>query len=346
MGKVNARDWAKAQKHDKADPAAIKLLKDENRALRARMTSAGAKAEILFEAVKEALADYEPPVVKPPKERKRKAETEVAVLHLSDTQFGKITKTYDSEIATKRVEEYITRSLQCVEAHRHYANVDEAVLLLGGDMIEGEQIFPGQAHLIDQPVIDQAVMTCPRAIADAVLRLASQVKRLRVVCVAGNHGRPTSKHAGSHPKTNWDRVCYETARMMVGKQAGVTWSIPDDFYAVTDVLGHKLLMVHGHQIRGGFGGFPFYGVGKKLAGWIDSVPEDWHHLFVGHFHTPAMGSINGRFWFCNGTTESDNEYAREELAASGRPTQRLQFWNKSVGLVADRLIYLTYGIRP
>lgn len=345
MGKVNAREWALSQKADKADPAAIKLLKDENRALRARLSHAGGKAEILVEAVKEALADYEPPVVKPRKESKRRAETEVAVLHLSDTQFGKVTKTYDSEIATKRVAEYIDRSLACIEAHRHYANVDEAVLMLGGDMIEGELIFPGQAHSIDQSVLEQAVETCPRAMADAVLRLASEVKRLRVVCVAGNHGRPASKHAGSHPKTNWDRVCYETARLMVGKQAGVTWNIPDDFYAVTDVLGHGLLMVHGHQIRGGFGGFPFYGVGKKLTGWIDSVDEDWTHLFFGHLHTYTQGSINGRFWFCNGTTESDNGYAREELAASGKPVQRLQFWNKRHGLVADRPIYLTYALR-
>ena len=340
--KRDVRKWAESVQKD---TPAVKALKEENRKLRARLTSAGGKAELLLHAVNEALEGFEPPKIPdPPKARKGKEEREVAVLHLSDTQFGKITKTYDTEIATARVAEYTERALRCIEAHRHYASVDEAVLLLGGDMIEGEQIFPGQAHLIDQPVIDQAVRDCPAALADCIRRLASSVARVRVVCVAGNHGRPTSKHAGSHPKTNWDRVCYEVTRKMVGANPRITWDIPDDFYSVTDVLGHKLLMVHGHQVSGGFAGFPFYGVGKKLAGWIDSIDEDWNHLFLGHFHQYAQGSMNGRFWFCNGTTESDNEYAREELAASGSPVQRLQFWNRKHGLVADRPIYLSYGI--
>jgi hypothetical protein len=78
---------------------------------------------------------------------------------------------------------------------------------------------------------------------------------------------------------------------------------------------------------------------------IDALPETWGHLYLGHFHTYTNGSLNGRWWFANGTTESDNEYAREELSASGVPVQRLQFWSAEHGLVADRPIYLTHGLR-
>jgi hypothetical protein len=340
--KRQAAKWAEKFAEE---PPAVRELRKANKQLRDKLTSAGAQAELIMHAVRDALAEYETPIIPPPPKRKPKRETEAAVLHLSDTQFGKITKTYDSEIASARVAEYGERALRCIEAHRHYANVDEIHLYLGGDMVEGEQIFPGQAHLIDQPVIDQAVATCPNALASLVLRLAAEVDRVRVVCVAGNHGRPASPHAGSHPKTNWDRVCYEATKMMVGKQPRVSWVIPDDFYAVNAVMGHHHLMVHGHQIRGGFAGFPFYGVGKKMGGWIDSIEEEWSHLYFGHFHTYVSGSINGRFYFCNGTTESDNDYAREELAASGSPVQRLQFWNREHGLVADRPIYLTHALK-
>ena len=328
-----------------ADPPAIRELRSENKKLRDRLISAGANTEILIEAVRQALEDYEPPSLKAVAKRPSKRDTEAVVLHISDTQFGKITKSYDSEIAAKRVSEYTERVLRCISAHREYATIDEAHIYLGGDMVEGELVFPGQSHLIDQPVIDQATHTCPKALSECILRIAQEVHRVKVVAVSGNHGRPASKHAGSHPKTNWDRVCYEITRMMVGKQPRISWDIPDDFYAVNDVLGHKHLIVHGHQIRGGFAGFPFYGVGKKASGWIDSIPEDWQHLFFGHFHTYTSGTLNGRFYFCNGTTESDNDYAREELAASGSPTQRLQFWSRDYGLVADRPIYLRYGYR-
>jgi len=340
---VNRKQAARwARKFQKESPV-VRELRAENKRLRQRLTSAGAQAELIVASVNEVLAGYEPPIVRVPK-ASGKGQQEAAVLHISDTQFGKITKTYDSEIASSRVAEYGERVLSCLRAHRHYAGVNEAHIYLGGDMIEGELVFSGQAHLIDQPVIDQAVATCPRALADLILLIASSVRSVRVVCVAGNHGRPASKHAGSHPKTNWDRVTYEVCRMMVGPQKNVEWVIPDDFYAVNNVLGHGHLIVHGHQIRGGFAGFPFYGVGKKASGWIDSIPEDWHHLYFGHFHTYTQGNLNGRWWFCNGTTESDNDYAREELAASGVPVQRLQFWSREHGLVADRPIYLTEGI--
>ncbi len=338
----SVKEWAKDAQ---SEPAAIKELRLANEQLRRRLTSQGGQGELILEAVRTAFEDYEPPTIPAPKAQSKRKEREIAVLHLSDTQFGKVTRTYDSEIATERVLEFARRSLACIERHRSYATIDEAHIYLGGDMIEGELIFPGQAHLIDQSVFDQAVRTCPEAMARAIMALAAGVSRVRVIAVCGNHGRPSSKHAGSHPRTNWDRVSYETARMMVGKNPRIEWDIADDFYTVNHVLGHKHLVVHGHQIRGGFGGFPFYGVGKRAWGWIDSIEEEWHHLYFGHFHTMTTGNLNGRWWFCNGTTESDNDYAREELSASGVPVQRLQFWSAEHGLVADRPIYLRHGLK-
>lgn len=343
---MDVRKWAKETGADnKPDPSAIRALREENARLRSRLTSVGGQGDLIIHAVTEALADYKADPIPPTPKRSGKRETEIAVAHLSDTQFGKVTKTYDSQIAHARVQEFAQRTLRCIEAHRAYATVDEIHVYLGGDMIEGELIFAGQAHLIDQSVLDQAIHTCPDAIAQLVRTFAQDMKRVKVIGVAGNHGRPASKHAGSHPKTNWDRVCYHTARLMVGEDKRVSWDIPDDFYAVNEVLGHGHLIVHGHQIRGGFAGFPFYGVGKKAWGWIDSIPHEWKHLYFGHFHTMTSGVLNGRMYFANGTTESDNDYAREELAASGHPVQRLQFWNREHGLVADRPIYLTHGLR-
>lgn len=337
--------WAESA--DRADPAAIRALKDENARLRKRLTGAGAQGELILEAVRTALDDYRAPVLPDIKVGAKGKEAEHAVLHLSDTQFGKVTSSYDSAVACERVARFAEIAVKCIERHRSYASVDVAHVYLGGDMIEGELIFPGQAHLIDQSTFDQAVRTCPDACARFILRLAESVKRVHVVCVVGNHGRPASKHAGSHPRTNWDRVVYETTRNLVnGNLASkatsrrITWNIADDFYAINNVAGHRHLIVHGDQIRGGFAGFPWYGVAKRSWGWIDSIPERWEHLYFGHFHTYTSGTLNGRWFFANGTTESDNEYAREQLSASGETVQRLQFWSRAHGLVADRPIYL------
>ena len=339
-------DWARSA--SKADPAAIVELRKENERLRRRLTSEGANAEIIMQAVREVFADYTPPQIPTPPKQKKRAESEVAVLHVSDTQFGKVTRSYDSQIAAERIADLAARTVKCIDRHREYASVDEVHVYLGGDMIEGETIFPGQAHLIDESVLSQSVVSCPGALSKLLLVLAGHVDRVHVVGVPGNHGRYGSKHMGAHHATNFDTLVYRTLRLMTTGPEGferpdskrITWQVASGFYAVNDVAGHKHLIVHGHQIRGGFAGFPWYGVGKRASGWIDAIPERWDHLYFGHFHTYTSGSLNGRWFFANGTTESDNDYAREELSASGEPVQRLQFWNAKHGLVADRPIYL------
>jgi hypothetical protein len=288
-----------------------------------------------------------------PRKDRRAAKEEIAVAHISDTQIGKITATYDSEIAHNRLLEYIITAKDIIELRRSHAKIDELHIYFGGDMVEGELIFPAQAHSIDQSVFEQAVKTAPSILANVVLEALDTVRKVKVICVPGNHGRPASRKAGSHPKTNWDSVCYHITELLVLGPEGrrnrhiesrCEFVIPDNWYAIDRVFGVGNLIVHGHEIRGGFGGFPFYGVGKKMAGWIDAIPEDWTNLYFGHFHQYYSGEINRHNWFCNGSAESDNDYARQELASAGMPKQRLQFFNEDHGMISDNPIHLTYGL--
>lgn len=353
--KVAKRGVAKLLAEHATESPATKLLREENAKLRRKVSVSQALADLVVEAVERAYEN--PPVlVLPPARRPSRAlrdvEEEVAVCHVSDTQHGKETITFDSAICAERLMEYAARVCTLIDRKRSYCNVREARLYLGGDMVEGEGIFPGQAHLTDSGVLEQAARSAPAALARMTLAIGSAVDRLHVVCVSGNHGRAAPRSVGSHPLTNWDRVCYEVTRLLVlgpdrekPRHGGrITFDIADDFYAIDNVLGHSNLIVHGHQIRGGFAGMPWYGVGKRLAGWIDAIKDPWERLYFGHFHTMTSGRVNDREWYCNGTVESDNEYAREELAAAGIPMQRLQFFSAKHGVVSDHQIYLTAGL--
>ena len=339
--------------HAPETPASA-TLREENARLRRKLVTSSGVADLIVEAVERA---YDQPIRfdlgLEPKRGKKGREAEVAVCHVSDTQIGKVTSSYDSAIASARLAEYAKKVRTIIDRKRSYCDVPEARIYLGGDMVEGETIFSGQAHVIDSGVLEQSVRAAPVALASLIVNIASEVGRTRVVCVSGNHGRSAPKGVGAHPLTNWDRVCYEVTRLLVlgpdrerpNHGGRIEFEIADDWYAVDDVLGHGNLIVHGHQIRGGFGGFPFYGVGKRVAGWIDAIPQPWQRLYFGHFHTLTSGRINDREWYCNGTTESDNEYAREELAAAGIPMQRLQFFSADHGVVSDHQVYLTHGLK-
>ena len=296
------------------------------------------------------------------------ADSEIAVLHLSDIHVGKRTATYDSAVAAERVALLTAKTLEITALRRSRARIDECRIYLGGDMIEGEQIFPHQAHEIDASLLEQAVKRAPEIVADVVLSLANVFSRVKVVAVPGNHGRNGPKHTSSNPATNWDSVCYEVARRIVtsaargslakdtgsGKDTGsdkdrITWDLPGDraeeWYALDRVAGWGCLLVHGHQIKGMLG-MPWYGFGKKVAGWVDTMPEGFDYVFTGHFHTAAAFDINHRTVLASGSTESSNVYARENLAAAGYPKQRLCFFNSGYGMLVDQPLYLSDDRRP
>jgi len=301
---------------------------------------------VLQTEVVEALSKLPLPELRIPgypiKVASKTSNTEIAVLHLSDVQWGKVTASYSSEIAKKRLIELAVRVGKVVDARKHGAKIEELHLYLGGDIVEGEDIFPGQKHLIDAPVYAQAIHGASAAIAGLTLRLLSHFQRIKIFSVRGNHG---NIHGSP---TNWDEICYEVAKRDLLGGADL---FPDrknltkriDFgpighwYQVDRIFGWGNLLIHGDQITGGVGGNGFK---TKISGWIDAIPEAWDYIWLGHFHQMSSWVVNRRIVKINGTTESDNQYAQEDFAAVGEPSQRLGFFDEKYGLIADYPIYL------
>jgi hypothetical protein len=281
-----------------------------------------------------------------PKLKKGK-RTETAVAHISDTQLGKDTTSYNMRVARDRLLLYARKVVEITEARRSDASIPELRVYLGGDLVEGENIFPAQAHQIDANLLEQAVKVGPAIFVDMLLYWLKHFERVHVDAVPGNHGFGSRF---GHPATNWDTVCAHVARaVLMGAGTNprrevigrLSFQIHEGFHFVDRLPGGwGNLVVHGHQIRGGFGGFPFYGVGKKVAGWSDSIDEPWDYLWFGHYHTFGQLVINHRLWLANGTTESGNDYALEQIASRNVPCQRLSFFNASHGLIADHQVFL------
>ena len=105
----------------------------------------------------------------------------------------------------------------------------------------------------------------------------------------------------------------------------------------------KFFLFHGDQVRG-FGGFPWYGFGKKILGWkalaANGLMEDFTHAVAGHYHTPTSLYINDVRVWVNGSTESYNSYAQEQLASMGRPSQFCLFVKPDKGVTAEYLVNL------
>jgi hypothetical protein len=302
--------------------------------------------DLVVRRVEDALKHFKWSPPKMPRKDKSRKKEETCVVHLSDTQIGKLTTSYDSNIASKRIKKFGDTITKLVNNRRTGAKVENVVLMIGGDIVEGETIFSTQSWVVDSDLWDQAVKTAPKILSDLIIHLASLFRNVHVTSVPGNHGRPAPKNSSASPRTNFDMIATEITRLMVSntcKDDRITWDVDhDNFYSVTDVLGHKLLLIHGDQISGGggLGGYPLTGLARKIAGWTGSIPEDWEYIFLGHFHRPMSGVIQDKMFFANGTTESDNDFALEVIGESGRPCQRVIFINKEHGLVSDCLAWL------
>lgn len=350
---------------DDEDAPAIELLQREIKSLKRKLAH-GEGAENL---IRRCVAEHyrrPPELILPPKPKSvGKGIEQIAIAHLSDTQMGKKTATYDSVVGAKRCHLFAQKIVEITQVKRAGSTIRELRLYLGGDMVEGEYgNYPSQPYDIDSPVIEQAMRTCPDIFEGMIYYFLRYFDRVHVIGVPGNHGRGAPHSQTRHNKTNWDRICYWALRDRIlgseikaqqpcscgskkwwknccGKEMRrrVTFDIAEEFWCLDRVWDWGNLIVHGDQIKG-WAGIPYYGVQKKTHGWADSMPKDWDNLFFGHFHTYAAGTINYRRWFANGTTESSNDFALEALAAAGEPSQRLLFMTEKNGVISDHQIYL------
>lgn len=324
-------------------PADVELLQIEVRQLRSKLRTLGGLGDLVVRAVEEA---YTPPP-KPTALRVRgvpkgsKADAEVAILHLSDMQLGKITDDYSMAVAAERIYAVVEKAVKITKRRRVTAPINEIRVYITGDMVEGEEIFPHQAHEIEASLIFQACRLGPEILTTAVMTLLEHFETVKVCCVAGNHGRVSK---GAAKETNWDNVLYYCTKALLRNEDRLEFVISEREWLHDEVLGWGMFLIHGHQIKGGFAGYPWYGAGKRTQGWGDIIPYadeggEVDYVWCGHFHTLAAAVVNYRMFLANGTVESRNEHAAANMAAAGHPVQRLVFVTERIGIINDHWLY-------
>ncbi len=339
-----------------AESERVKELEDANIKLLRQLDKAKNKTEKLVEAVysavKTSITTYRKSNVPKPKlPKKKKVGEEIACAVLSDVQLAKITPTYNTQIAEERVVRYAHKIIDLANIQRQAHNVNKIAVFCVGDIVEGELIFPGQEHLIDSSLYSQVTVDAPRILTQFFDILLANFEEVQVHWVIGNHGHLGGRSRKNyHPDSNADRMLGKILDMIYESEKRITFSIPDSvnadnhWFDIAD-LGEKckFFLWHGDNVRG-FGGFPWYGFGKKIMGWktlaSNGLMPDFDYAIAGHFHTPNTQYINDvRLWI-NGSTESYNTYALEQLASMGRPCQYLLFCKPKHGVTAEYLVNL------
>lgn len=278
-----------------------------------------------------ALGKIEP--VPTPAIDKRKTKAEVALVHTTDWQGAKVTTSYNSEIMRKRVLQFADKVVALTELQRQNHPVKECVVMFGGDMVEGLFNYPAQLWQIDSSLFGQFV-NVSRLSVDFVRRMLANFEKVTVIAEWGNHGRIGGKRAEVPKSDNVDRMVYEMSRQLLQDEKRLTWNdCPEDIQEV-EIGNYRALLMHGDELgRSGFASPSAWiaGANRWKAGAHD---YDFHDIYLGHYHRHAQEPIQKHFnIYWTGSTESDNRYARDSMAASGMPSQRLHFIDPVKGRV-------------
>lgn len=319
------------------DISVIDQYRKANLALQKKLSTAKAGKDELVQAVYDAAftaASSQPvTVTERTKKETRISGNESALWHMTDWQLGKQTVSYDSNVCRERVYRCVDKYNQLTEIMRADHPVKDCTILFTGDMVEGCNIFPKQVWEIDSTLYEQ-MFNVADLMTWTVKQALSIYANVQVVCEWGNHGRIGTKTDPYKASDNIDRMCYEITRRAVEDQPGlINYQVSDMWYQHFSIGNYKAVAMHGDEMKT-MSGTPASVILRKANAWSTGVLPEFNDLYLGHYHQRMNLTLaNGGSVYMTGSTESDNIYAQEFVAAQGVPSQRLHFVNPESGRV-------------
>lgn len=258
------------------------------------------------------------------------------ILHLTDNHIGKLTSSYSIEVFKSRLKTVLTEVSRITsELRNNFKDVVRIKILFGGDIVDGDLLYPGHPNFIDSNVYEQIGV----AVNEYSKFLASLAERFKEVCVYhvfGNHGR-VSKF--THIRNNWDYMMYCMLKTNLQNVENIYFSKGDNWYEIVDTIdGENILLTHGDTIKM-YQNIPMYGLIQATMRWSGSIREKFKYVMIGHFHTPMSMYWNDKVLMVNGCFTSDDDWVLRELKLQTEPQQRLLVMSER-GIELDKLIKL------
>lgn len=239
--------------------------------------------------------------------RKQMSTKESLVICVSDNHFGRIVKDedgveiYNMDIASQRVID-MRNNLFAQMTREQLSRIDEVVILLIGDHVDGEGVFPAQEMMLEDHVAEQ-VKRCTKAFWIMIKSFREKFPVVRVVTTRGNHGR-----GGVSPESNWDVMLFQQLELLIDLEGDPNLTIKNRYgeYNTVDVKGWKGMIRHKapQQASTAAGAI-------KFAGWHGI--HQWDFFCFGHFHNWGTMTWCGKPIIKNGSAIGGDDYA-ETLA--------------------------------
>ena len=304
--------------------------------------------DIILDILKEVVpkADFTP---RPFKKKRSNGNKEITALNLNDIHIGR----YPVEILRKKAEELVRSAIEIVEIQRGKATINELVINIIGDIVDGDGIFPAQSYEQKFHLMKQMFGESLPIMVNMFNELSNHFEKVTLNCVRGNHGR-VSRYTDE--ELNFDTIFYHILRLSTQNNPRLHWNISNKWYEIVKISKFGFFLTHGNYIKTWLN-IPFYGIKEKGMRWQGSLTkqetvqinkewvriqkEYWDFIILGHFHTSLYFRWNN--WRCimGGTWLDSDDFAESVLGLDSATEQTIFGVHEKRGITWMRNIDLS-----
>ncbi len=255
---------------------------------------------------------------------------------------------FNSQIFAERAKRYVRIVSEKIHAESQISDIGPIVIALGGDMVEGDEIFAEQSWSLEMPPTDAVILVRDwlAYMIEAIMKVGHEVgaTHYSVVATPGNHGKIGGKRKAGRPaKYNWDVMVYRLLEERLANYPIHNFVVEPGGNVAFEVLGNPFAMIHGDEVRG-WGSIPFYGMTRmdaKMIRTLNFIPD---YVLLGHHHQQAQIPIGYGEWLMSGNWVGATSLSR--IVGSNQPKQSMFMVDERHG-VLDRIpILLDDSRRP
>ena len=313
--------------------------------------AAQAKEELSAEYIKKQIIGLRDSKPKIPswtiKKQTKKSQAGIPTLFASDWHWGEIVdpnqingvNEYNIAIAQDRARAMIEKATDLLKNHVAHSDYPGIVFVLGGDMVSGD--IHEELMATNEMEIMPTVLDLFGVLTWCINTLVNEFGNVFVPCVSGNHGRNTHKiRAKGRNFTSFDWLLYQFLSKRFEDDDRVVFHIPDGSDAYYSVYGHKYLLTHGDQFRGGDGVIgalgPIIRGDHRKRSRNAQIDMEYDTMLLGHWHQ----LIQLERLIVNGSLKGYDEYAYQNNFGFEPPRQALWLTHPEHGITFSMPVYV------
>ncbi len=276
--------------------------------------------DTIISAIKDAVSNvvFAPLNIKPtPNPNGRKLTIE---LLFSDLQVGKLMDNYDSDVARRRVDEWVTTAIDRINQYELLGyKIERIILAVLGDIIESDKKHPNSGRSCDIGTAQQMELGIDWMFNRVILPISAVDAPIDVIMVTGNHdhdGHGLNMFKPGREHLSWPM--YQSIRMLSeAANLNVKFDIPEGSFTTTKIYGQVVLYEHGVGVA-----TSDTAMKKHVANRTDQLKQYISLFRMGDKHNICRFNndrfvVNGAFF---GDSRSGEEYSGI-VGYDGEPAQ-------------------------